>query len=74
MDALLKELQKENPDPDNVNSLACALFITTEGRPNFAQMNEFERYAPCKIFCAERDSYGWLIGGIKYNGKKYYFG
>lgn len=74
MDALLEELRKENPNRDTINYLAITLFITDKGQPNFAQMNEFERYAPCKIFCAERDTFGWLVGGIIYNGKKYYFG
>jgi hypothetical protein len=90
MEALLKALQKANslpkpveingegreatPEEDQINSLACGLFILNSGRPNYAQMNEFEHYAPCKIFCAEQDSFGWLMGGIKFYGRTYYFG
>lgn len=72
MDKLLKALQEG--DEEKINNYACALFITKEGRMNMAQKDEFERYAPCKIVCLERDSFGWLIGGIKYNDKTYSFG
>jgi len=72
MDELLKALQEG--DKDKVNNLACSLLITHDGQINRPQMNEFERYAPCMIFPIEKDSFGWLIGGIKYNGKTYSFG
>lgn len=89
MDRLLRALQKANslpqpdmmdserpptPEEEEINSLACELFITSGGDLNRAQVSEFERYAPCKIFCAESDSFGWLMGGINYHGRKYYFG
>lgn len=89
MEELLKALQEANelPEPnvheenqprdpirERIDVLACDLFITKEGRINYAQVNEFEKYAPCKMFPAERDSFGWVIGGINYNGRKYYFG
>jgi len=72
MDELLAAMQAG--DEDKVNDLACELFITNEGWCNRAQINEFERYAPCKIFPIERDSFGWLIGGIKYNDKTFSYG
>lgn len=72
MEALLKAMQEG--DEEKVNDLACTLFITRNGEANRAQMNEFERYAPCRIYPLEKDSFGWLIGGIKYNDKVFSFG
>lgn len=84
MDELLKALQEANSISENsieeakkcivIDGLACDLFITELGQPNMAQINEFEKYAPCKIGPAEQDSFGWLIGYIRYNGRTYYFG
>jgi hypothetical protein len=72
MDELLKALQQG--DEERVNALACDLFITNEGKCNWVEMNAFERYAPCKIVPLERDSFGWLIGGIKYNDRTFAYG
>lgn len=69
---LLKALQEGNKDA--VRGLADELFITSSGQANLLAMNEFERYAPCRIYAVERDSFGWLIGCIAYNDKKFYFG
>ena len=87
MDELLKALQEAMTLPnqgdegsptallaDQINGLACELFITDGGHINRAQVNEFEKYAPCKIFPVERDSFGWLVGGITYNGRTFTFG
>jgi hypothetical protein len=55
--------------------LACDYFITNDGRCNWANMNKFEELLPgAKIVCLEKDSFGWLIGGIKYNGKTISYG
>jgi hypothetical protein len=70
--ALLEALQKGNADL--VELLANEMFITHNGGCNFVEMNAFEKYANCKIVCLERDSFGWLVGGIKYGGKMYMFG
>jgi hypothetical protein len=72
MDELLKALQEG--DEEKIDCLACSLLITSGGQINRAQVNEFEKYAPCKIFPIEQDSFGWLIGGIRYNDKTYLFG
>jgi hypothetical protein len=72
MDELLKALQKG--DEERINRISCELFITEDGRINFVEINVFERYAPCTIFPIEYDSFGWLIGGIRYNDKVYSFG
>ena len=72
MEELLKAIQAG--DEIEVSAIANELFITHEGRVNYPQVNEFEKYAPCKIGPAERDSFGWLIGYIKYNDRTYYFG
>ena len=89
MDELLKALQAANALPElpvpeegreptelenEINRLACKWFITREGRIDIGQMDEFRAYAPCKIYPVERDSFGWLVGCILYNGRKYYFG
>jgi hypothetical protein len=89
MDELLKALQEANalpeppmpdgerdltPEETRISGLACTLFIRNNGRINYAQVNEFEKYAPCKIYPVEQDSFGWLIGCIQYNDRKYYFG
>lgn len=72
MEELLKALQAN--DEELVNELACKLFITREGHHNRVEINKFESYAPCKIFPLEQDSFGWLIGGIKYGDKTFSFG
>lgn len=72
MDELLDALYKG--DKEAVNRLACDLFITKDGRCNWANISVFQAYAPCRIFALERDSCGWLIGGINYNGTIYSFG
>jgi len=73
MDELLKALQAGNTEL--VDQLAKALFITDQGKYNWGQMNEFEYYAPCKIFQVRiKDSEGYFKGGINYNGENYYFG
>lgn len=74
MEELLKELQKEQPDPDVINGLACDLFITHEGRVNRAAVSEFSAYAPCKIEPLERDGFGWLTARITYSDKQFMFG
>lgn len=87
MDELLKALQEASQLPvegdegsptalkaDQINALACELFINHAGSVNWAQVNEFEKYAPCKIIPLEKDSFGWLIGGIQYGGRTYSFG
>ena len=72
MDELLAALQ--TGDEDQIDAIASGLLITNEGRPNYCQINEFEKYAPCKIVAGETDSFGWLTGIIKYNDKQYVFG
>ena len=74
MKELLEEIRKEEPNDDVICSLANELFISDGGGCNWPQMNEFERYAPCKIICIERDSFGWLVGGIVYNKKTFSYG
>ncbi len=69
---LLDALRKG--DEDRINELACQLFIDKWGHHNRVEISKFEKYAPCRIFPLEQDSFGWLIGGIKYNDKIYSFG
>lgn len=69
---LLEALQEENAD--RIDALACGLFITNDGGCNWENILEFEKYANCKIYALEKDSFGWLIGGIRYGGKTYAYG
>jgi hypothetical protein len=74
MEELLDALQKE--DGGTIDKEARKLFITHEGLCNWAQLDEFERYAPCRI-----DAFGYYetkddepFGVIRYNDKIYPFG
>lgn len=71
-DQLLEALRMG--DEDRINELACKMFITNDGHHNRVEISKFEKYAPCRIFPLEKDSFGWLIGGINYNGTIYSFG
>lgn len=71
---LIGKERESTPEEDEISGLACSLFITNHGQLNYAQVNEFERFAPCKIVITEQDSFGPLICCIKYSGRKYYFG
>lgn len=70
--ALLEALQKG--DKSVIDQLASKLFFTQSGGCNWVEMDAFEKYAPCTIVCLKRDKYGWLEGGIVYNGHTYRFG
>lgn len=74
---LLKLLQQANlndaPVEDEINSLACELFISG-GQNNRVEMSAFGAYANCTFVCLERDSFGPLVMGIKYGGKTYSYG
>jgi hypothetical protein len=59
---------------DKIGELASGLFITNGGHCNWDNIKKFEEMATCDIFSIERDSFGWLIGGIKYEGKIYSYG
>lgn len=72
MEELLNALQAGNED--RINDLACQLFIDRHGHPNRVEISKFQAFAPCRIFPLEQDSFGWLIGGIKYGDKVYSFG
>lgn len=72
MDLLLQALKAE--DQKSVEDFACDLFITNVGRCNWENIKEFEKLASCEIVPLEQDSFGWLIGGIRYNGKTYPYG
>lgn len=73
MDKLLKALQEEKQDL--VGRYACDLFIDRDGYNN-AQINEFEKFAPCKIEKRTVNIGGaeLLAGLIHYNNKVYIFG
>jgi len=61
-------------DEETIETLACAHFITSEGRCNWTNIVAFEGFSGCHISALEKDSFGWLIGGIKYEGKVYSYG
>lgn len=72
MAELLKALMDE--DCGRINRLAQDLFITPRGYTDRAQINEFEKYAPCKVEPVVRDALMWVMGEIVYNGKRYLYG
>lgn len=61
-------------DKEEIEALASGYFITNGGACNWKNMKAFEEFSGCKIFPLEKDSFGWLIGGIKYEEKIYSFG
>lgn len=72
MDQLLEALKEG--DEESINKLAANLFRTRAGGLNKAQINEFERYAPCRIFTLENNEQSSFMGGIQYNDRTYMFG
>lgn len=72
MDRLIKYLESGNKK--GVNDLASGIFITDEGRCNWDTIKYFETYAGVKIYALERDSFGWLVGGIEYHKKVFSYG
>ena len=67
MEALYEAIKEGNEE--EINNLACELFIKS-GSSNFKQIKIFvERYPEVEVVCLERDGFGWLVGGIKLNGK-----
>lgn len=74
----LRALIQQEPhtiETDNkAEGLAAELFITNEGRCNWANMDYFEKLADCKIKPLERDSFGWLVAGIFYKKEVFMYG
>jgi hypothetical protein len=68
--------EEENcPICDKIDQIASGLFVTNKGQCNWGHMLGFEaRYPGVKIVRLEGDSFGWLIGGIKWMGKTYAYG
>lgn len=71
MEELLNALNSNNEDL--VNDLACAMFITKEGKAVREKIREFEDYSGCHIFPAEKASDGFILGWIRYNQKTFYY-
>ncbi len=69
---LLEALKNKNSE--EINGLGCELFITNEGGCNWTNINKFEEFSGAKIVPLEKDSFGWLIGGIKFEGETYSYG
>lgn len=62
-------------DTELVNELASGTLICNDGGCNWTTINELERQLPgLKVVALEKDSFGWLVGGIKYEGKVYSYG
>ena len=72
MEKLLRALKDENEE--EVNNLACEHFICNDGHCNWKNILEFEKFASVRIVALEKDSFGWLIGGIKYGKKTFSYG
>lgn len=61
-------------EEDVVDSIATDIFITPNGGAWIERIRAFETFADCKIYPGEEDSFGWLIGVIKYKDKEFTFG
>lgn len=72
MEELLDALKEG--DQERINNLAAKLFRRRAGGLNKAQINEFERYAPCRIFTLENNEQSSFMGGIQYHDHTYMFG
>ncbi len=74
MDELLKALQHK--DKRAVQIITRRLFMTKDGRVNWAQINEFQSYAPCKVsaFTLNKGMKTSLGGRLVYNDTVYSLG
>lgn len=71
--ALVEYVKQGNQEA--INNLCCSLFIRKDAGCDWANIKAFELMLPeAKVVCLEKDSFGWLIGGIRYNGKTYSYG
>lgn len=60
---------------DEIEGLCNELFITNSGSCDWKNMKAFEDALPgSKIVALETDSFGWLVGGIKYEERIYSYG
>lgn len=55
-----------NPDSTVEKALEIAdeLLITSSGQPNYDAITELKQYG-YETYAIERDSFGWLVGGIR---------
>ena len=60
----VKYISAENPYAKTAGTLAESLLITPSGSCNWDAIDELRR-AGYSVFPLERDSFGWLIGGIQ---------
>lgn len=65
MDELLAAIRLQ--DTDRVRILANQLFLTRTNYANKAQINEFEKFAPCKIRLVKEEDGYVVIGKIYYS-------
>jgi len=72
MSKLLNAIKED--DKADINALACGHFITSDGHCNWENMKAFEEFSGCVFFPIEKDSFGWLVGGIKYGKRTYSYG
>lgn len=61
-------------DEEAVDNIASGLLITNSGNCNWTNINALEKAISCKVVALEKDSFGWLVGGIKYNRRTYPYG
>jgi hypothetical protein len=66
-------LDPEDPEIQEIIGLAETVLITSSGACNWAA-HEVLRAHGYDVFCAERDSFGWLVGGIQTAKGVIYYG
>jgi len=62
-----------HPLVDECEGLANECLITNDGDINVAAMCDLQSHG-YRVFCAERDSFGWLRGGITTSVGNIYYG
>lgn len=60
----IENTEEVHPLLDEIDTLANGELITSQGQAAFSAHKQLE-YAGFKVFCGERDSFGWLIGCIR---------
>ena len=67
------DYESVHPLVDECHAFAIACLITKDGQVDTDAMRDLQTHG-YRVFCAERDSFGWLRGGITTAVGNIYFG
>lgn len=68
-----EKIEEEDPLFQEIVAYAESALITRNGACNW-EAHEYLSEHGYEVFCAERDSFGWLIGGIQTTKGPIYYG